>query len=129
MGVSEKRIESEIELWKFVNDWEGTPYKFGGKDKNGIDCSAFVSLMSGQVFNKKITGSSSALFDSSKRVNKSDAMEGDFVFFKIESSKISHVGLLLYNGKFIHASVSKGVTISDLSEKYYEKYFYSFGRQ
>lgn len=128
MGVPEKRIENEFPLWKFINEWEGTPYRYGGKDKEGIDCSAFVVIMSDKIFNKKISGSSADLYNSSKPININEVVAGDLVFFKIESKKVSHVGLLLYNGKFIHASVSKGVIISDLSEKYYEKYFFSFGR-
>ncbi len=129
MGVPEKRIENEFPLWKFINEWEGTPYRYGGKDKEGIDCSAFVVIMSDKIFNKKISGSSADLYNSSKPINLNEVVAGDLVFFKIESKKVSHVGLLLYNGKFIHASVSKGVIISDLSEKYYEKYFFSFGRK
>ena len=85
--------------------------------------------MSDKIFNKKISGSSADLYNSSKPINLNEVVAGDLVFFKIESKKVSHVGLLLYNGKFIHASVSKGVIISDLSEKYYEKYFFSFGRK
>ena len=49
-------------------------------------------------------------------------------FFKIAKNRISHIGIYLTNGFFIHSSVKKGVTVSNLNEEYYQKYFYSGGR-
>jgi murein DD-endopeptidase / murein LD-carboxypeptidase len=127
-GVPESTIQQQPELWKFVNEWYGTSYRYGGKDKNGIDCSAFVCKMAQEVFKKELSGSANDLYDASIKLKDNEVTQGDFVFFKIESKKISHVGMYLFNGKFIHASVSKGVIISDINETYYKKYFYSFGR-
>ena len=53
---------------------------------------------------------------------------GDLVFFKINNDKISHVGIYLKNNKFIHASSYRGVTVNDLDESYYKKYYYASGR-
>ena len=50
------------------------------------------------------------------------------MFFKIESDKVSHIGVYLQNNKFVHASTKKGIHIDDLDEPYYKKYFYKGGR-
>ena len=60
-------------------------------------------------------------------VGKDDLKEGDLVFFKIHSRRISHVGIYLGNNKFAHAS-SRGVAISSLDDNYYSRYFYKGGR-
>ncbi|HYH57526.1 MAG TPA: NlpC/P60 family protein, partial [Anseongella sp.] len=61
-------------------------------------------------------------------VSTDDLKEGDFVFFKIHRRYISHIGIYLGNNKFVHASRSEGVTISDLDEPYWKRYFYKAGR-
>jgi lipoprotein Spr len=51
------------------------------------------------------------------------------IFFKTDASRsITHVGIYMTNNKFVHASTSQGVTISDLSEPYWQKRLYSLGR-
>ena len=62
-------------------------------------------------------------------IDWSDLKEGDLIFFKTDASRsISHVGIYMTNNKFAHASTSQGVTISDLSEPYWQKRLYSLGR-
>ena len=57
-------------------------------------------------------------------------MEGDLVFFitSPNGNRINHVGVYLRDNKFVHSTTKRGVIISDLSENYYEKYFYKAGR-
>ena len=55
-------------------------------------------------------------------------MEGDLVFFRVNSKQVSHVGIYLMNNYFVHASTSKGVMISNLNEEYWQKYFEGIGR-
>ena len=64
----------------------------------------------------------------SEAVDKRDLKEGDLVFFKIGSTRVSHVGVYLSNGYFAHATLRRGVMISSLEESYYSKYFSSAGR-
>ena len=60
---------------------------------------------------------------------KTKLREGDLVFFKIGRGYISHVGVYLSNNKFIHAtSYGRTVTVSDLDEAYYKRYYFSAGR-
>jgi len=68
-------------------------------------------------------------YEQSEKIDWADLKEGDLIFFKTEGRKnITHVGIYLTNNKFAHASTSQGVTISDLTESYWQKRLYSLGR-
>jgi lipoprotein Spr len=126
MGVAVSAT-SNMKLFHFVYDWIGTPYRFGGSSRRGIDCSAFTKQLYSDVFNLTIRRSSRDIFSMVNPVSKDDLKEGDLVFFKIHSRSISHVGIYLGNNRFAHAS-SKGVAISSLDDAYYSRYFYKGGR-
>jgi murein DD-endopeptidase / murein LD-carboxypeptidase len=127
LGVSEKQI-SNIALYSFIDEWYGVPYKYGGKNKNGIDCSNFTSTLYKEIYNKSFSGNSASIFDQCKVISKNQLKEGDLLFFKIENNTISHIGIYLQNNKFVHATTKKGVMIDDLDEPYYKKYFFKAGR-
>jgi lipoprotein Spr len=126
MGVAVSAT-SNMKLFHFVYDWIGTPYRFGGSSRKGIDCSAFTKQLYSDVFNLTIRRSSRDIFSMVNPVGKDDLKEGDLVFFKIHSRSISHIGIYLGNNRFAHAS-SKGVAISSLDDAYYSRYFYKCGR-
>lgn len=126
MGVAISAT-SNIKLFQFVYDWVGTPYRFGGSSKKGIDCSAFTKELYSKVFNLDIKRNSRDIFSMVDPVGKDDLKEGDLVFFKIHSRSISHVGIYLGDGRFAHAS-SKGVAVSNIDDPYYSRYFYKGGR-
>jgi cell wall-associated NlpC family hydrolase len=116
-------------LYSFIEEWYGTPYRFGGSTKNGIDCSAFVQQLYDEVYNTGLTRTSRDQFATSMRLNNMNELkEGDLVFFKIRSKAISHVGVYLSDGKFVHASLSRGVVISNLNDHYWSRYFAGAGR-
>ena len=115
-------------LYSFIDDWYGTPYKYGGIDKNGIDCSGFVFKLFEQVYSIKSPRTTTELYEVSNEIKKKDLKEGDLLFFKIDSKKVSHVGIFLMNNKFVHASSKKGIMISDLNEEFFVKCFYKGGR-
>ena len=127
LNVNPKEIKNE-KLYQFIDEWYATPYKYAGFDKNGIDCSGFTSKLYESVYQKKISRASRDIYANAEEVKKENLKEGDFVFFKIESKNVSHVGVYLMNNKFVHASTKKGVIISDLTEAYYQKYFFKGGR-
>jgi lipoprotein Spr len=126
MGVA-MSATSNMKLFHFVYDWIGTPYRFGGESKKGIDCSAFTKQLYSEVFNLDIKRNSRDIFSMVSPVSKDDLKEGDLVFFKIHSRSISHIGIYLGNNRFAHASL-KGVAISNLDDPYYTRYFYKGGR-
>lgn len=126
MGVAVSAT-SNMKLFHFVYDWIGTPYRFGGSSRKGIDCSAFTKQLYSDVFNLTIRRSSRDIFSMVNPVGKDDLKEGDLVFFKIHSRSISHIGIYLGNNRFAHAS-SRGVAISSLDDAYYSRYFYKGGR-
>lgn len=127
LKVEPKAINNE-KLYTFIDEWYAIPYKYAGFDKSGIDCSGFTCKLYESVYSKKIARSSKDICATSKEVELNELKEGDFVFFKIESKNVSHVGVYLLNNKFVHASTKKGVIINDLNEPYYKKYFYKGGR-
>lgn len=126
MGVA-MSATSNMKLFNFVYEWLGTPYRFGGNTRRGIDCSAFTKKLYSEVFNMDIERNSRDIFSMVSPVKKEDLKEGDLVFFKIHSRHISHVGIYLGNDRFAHAS-SRGVAISNLDDPYYRRYFYRGGR-
>jgi len=105
----------------------GTPYKWGGTNLNkGVDCSGFVYSVYNH-FGVYLNRSSAAMASNGTRVSKSDLQTGDLVLFDttgVNNGQISHVGIYIGNGQFIHSSSSKrtwGVTISSLNEAYYQR--------
>ncbi len=127
MGVAAKAT-SNTKLFQFIYDWIGTPYRFGGETRRGIDCSAFTKALYEQVFNKILSRDSRSIFRMVNPVSKDELQEGDLVFFKIKSRSISHVGVYIGDNRFAHASSSNGVSISTLDDKYFQRYFYKGGR-
>ena len=105
--------------------YRGAKYRFGGaSSRQGFDCSGFVMFVYGT---KGITlpHSSQALFKCGKPVAKSDLQPGDMVFFANTYRRgISHVGIYIGDGKFIHASRhSRGVRIDQLDAAYYKAHY------
>jgi cell wall-associated NlpC family hydrolase len=105
----------------FIKKWLGVPYRYGGNNENGIDCSALSSTFYQEMFNRELERTAELQYSQGQFVKKNYLQEGDLVFFDLDSDKftIDHVGIFLSDGKFIHASTSQGVTISELSDSYY----------
>jgi len=112
---------------QYLDDWYGTPYRYGGLNKKGIDCSAFSSGLLSSVFGITIPRTARDQYQRSRRINKHTLREGDLVFFNTTGG-ISHVGVYLANNKFVHASTASGVTISDMNESYYKNRYIGAGR-
>lgn len=127
-GIEIKRKKNNLVLYQQILLWEGTPYKYSGNSRLGIDCSSLVGRLFFKAYKRNIKAPSSVLYQKSRKISRSNLKEGDLVFFNIAGGKISHVGIYLKNGKFVHASTKRGVMVSSLEEKYYRKYFVSGGR-
>jgi lipoprotein Spr len=127
LGLSEKEIHHD-RLYRFVNDWYGVPYKYGGCKKEGVDCSCFAGILYTEVYQTVLGRTTGEMFKSCEQIPVDEARKGDLFFFKINGDKISHVGICLNARLFVHASTSKGVMINSIDEAYYKKYFYCAGR-
>lgn len=114
-------------LNSFYKEWEGVKYKFGGNSKKGIDCSAFIQKAYKQSLNIKIPRTTLHQSKIGKNIKKSQLQYGDLVFFKTGKNS-RHVGIYVNNGKFMHASSSKGVTISRLDNIYFNKHYWKSTR-
>lgn len=121
MGVKSEDITNG-RLYNFIELWAGVPYKFGGLDKSGVDCSGLAFLLEREVYGislPRITWQQVAVV---KRKFESNLKEGDLVFFDFDGKQYSHVGVYLQNGYIVHASSTKGVIIVPLHGAIY-KYF------
>jgi len=121
---------SNLRLLIFMDQWYGVPYHYGGTNREGIDCSAFASLLLSTVYNEnQLPRMSADQYKTTRRIAKKDLQEGDLVFFHTygKGHHVTHVGVYLYNNCFIHASVS-GVQINNISEGYYLSHYIGGGR-
>jgi lipoprotein Spr len=127
LAISEKDVKAK-KLYSFISEWYGTPYKYGGCGRDGVDCSCFTGTLYYKVYGKIIARSSSQLYKESDHIKMKHLEEGDLVFFKIGSKDVSHVGVYLKDDKFVHASTKKGVMISSLQEQFFKDTYYGAGR-
>lgn len=111
-----------------IDNWLGTPYKYGSMSKSGTDCSGFTKNVYKEACNIELNRSAADQVKDVTLIDKDKLKFGDLVFFKISGNKVSHVGIYINDSKFVHASTKKGVTISDLNDAYYKKYFYKGGK-
>jgi lipoprotein Spr len=111
-----------------IYDWMGVPYKYGGNDKKGVDCSGFINIIYPIVYNTKVPRVTVLLEKEAEPVKRHALKEGDLVFFKINTKNVGHAGIYLFDDYFVHASTSRGVIISKLEEIYWNKYFVGGGR-
>ena len=101
----------------------GVPYVFGGNNpRTGLDCSAYVKLVFSHV-GINLPRTADVQFTVGKPISTADLIPGDVVFFQTYAPGASHVGIYLGEGNFIHASSSKGVTISSLYSAYYSTHY------
>ncbi len=105
------------------NNWKGTPYRLGGLSKKGIDCSGFVYLTFKQHFGITLPRTTKGQVKQGDKIALRKLKSGDLVFFKT-GWRSRHVGIYIGNGKFLHASTSKGVIISKLDNVYWKKKYW-----
>ena len=115
------RIE-QSRLWQAAQSWLNVPYKYGGLDRNGIDCSALSRTLYRDAFGIELPRMAKDQMKEGTFVRQPWLKEGDLLFFRDDRGSFQdHVGVFLGDGQFIHASSSQGVTISDLFSKFYQE--------
>ncbi|WP_418790691.1 C40 family peptidase [Phosphitispora sp. TUW77] len=110
------KIEKIISI---AHSLEGTPYVRGGSTPKGFDCSGFTSYIFRLGAGISLPRTSSGQASIGKAVSKAELKPGDIVYFNTNGKTISHVGIYVGNNSFIHASYTKGITVTSLSNSYY----------
>lgn len=98
--------------------WRGTPHRWGGLSRSGVDCSGFVYVTYREVFGLRLPRDTRGQSRVGRGVSREELREGDLVFFRIGPKK-RHVGIYVGDGEFIHASSSRGVMRSSLELPYW----------
>jgi cell wall-associated NlpC family hydrolase len=100
-------------------------YRRGGRDpKSGFDCSGFVHYVFSKSVGANLPSDSASQYRYGRNVARADMKVGDLVFFKIRGKRVSHVGIYLGEGRFIHSpSTGKSVSISRLDDGYWSHRF------
>lgn len=114
-------------LYSQHQEWKGIPYRLGGLSKRGIDCSGLVYATYRDHLGIELPRTTRYQAQVGKSIRRSDLRTGDLVFFKT-GHKVRHVGIYLEDGKFFHASTSKGVTISRLDGYYWRDRYWQARR-
>lgn len=127
LGLKCNSTDNE-QLYKTVNSWLGVPYRYGGTDRNGIDCSAFIGVVYREVYGKNLHRTANDMLQDVNLITKKELQEGDLLFFTNSKGKVSHVGIYLKEGLFAHSSTSAGVCVSRLDDTYWSRHFYRGGR-
>jgi len=105
--------------------FRGTRYVMGGTSRSGFDCSGFVRFILSATDGVALPRTATEQFYHGTSVSVSQAQPGDLVFFKNTYKRgISHVGIYVGGGQFIHAAnAHKGVRTDSLSSSYYQAHF------
>ncbi|MCF0225540.1 MAG: C40 family peptidase [Fibrobacter sp.] len=111
---------SKGSLEDYIKPWLGTRYRMGGTTKAGIDCSGYVMQIYKGYYNIALKHNAEAMFKDGRghSVRRGNLQEGDLIFFG-DFWGINHVGIYLKGDRFTHASNSKGVTITAMTDKYW----------
>jgi cell wall-associated NlpC family hydrolase len=130
LALQNERIDNAA-LYKEAASWLHVPHIEGGMSRKGTDCSYLVYSIYKAVYHKTLERNSSGMLNKNcERISKNKLKEGDLVFFHTGKSDtyVTHVGIYLKDNKFLHASTSRGVIVSDLDEEYYRKTWVCGGR-
>lgn len=128
--IPHSRVLGE-EIVIYGKQFLGTPYVWGGNDlRTGVDCSGLTKELY-ETFDINISRVSYMQAEDGKTISKDELRPGDLVFFDtsgVNRGNISHVGMYIGGGKFLHADCTHGVMISSLSSNYYTQNYVSSSR-
>ena len=122
-NITEEKVEKMQMIEKFIKKHYGAKYKMGATGPNTFDCSGFVLTLFREIYKVQLPRTAMKQYYAGRHISKSELTYGDLVFFNTNGRGISHVGVYLQDGKFGHASTSRGVMISNLSDYYFKNKF------
>ncbi|MGL4429826.1 MAG: NlpC/P60 family protein [Silvania sp.] len=118
----EDSAEVKHRLMNAFSSWEGTRYLWGGDSHKGIDCSAFTRRIMSTAIHKTLPRTTQDQIHMGHAVNQKQLEVGDLVFFMTKPN-VRHVGVYVGHDQFMHASSSHGVTLSQLSDDYWQVHY------
>lgn len=105
----------------FALSLSNTRYKYSGISAvTGFDCSGFVSHVFGETLGIKLPHSAKSIWTEGEKVTVNQLNPGDLVFFNTLRRRLSHIGIYLGNGRFIHAASHGGVRVDSLHTAYWQ---------
>jgi cell wall-associated NlpC family hydrolase len=114
-------------LYHEYKKWYRTPYKFGGINTNGLDCSSLIQIVYRDAFSISLPRTTKDQVKKGYLVSKNSTKEGDLVFFKT-GFNTRHAGIIIEQDKFMHTSQKNGVSISSLSNPYWKSRYWQSRR-
>lgn len=122
--AEQSRPTDNDRLLQEAASWLGVPYRYGGDDRSGIDCSALVARIVEQAYGITLPRTTAGQRRLGVSVPREQMRPGDLMFFRTNPyGRLDHVGLYLGQGRFIHASSSSGVVISSLDGSFFRRHF------
>jgi cell wall-associated NlpC family hydrolase len=112
----EQRLMSEFQTWR------NTPYQWGGISRTGVDCSGFIQAIYRDALGIDLPRTTDSQMRAGSRVSPKRLQVGDLVFFRT-GRRTFHAGIVLSNGRMMHASTSNGVEITNLNSSYWRRTF------
>jgi probable lipoprotein NlpC len=123
--------EARLKLIKTAESYLGTPYRYAGVDKRGLDCSGLVYLSFREGLGYKTPRSADSIYAWTEKIDTAELQPGDLVFFVTYGTRISHVGIYTGEDRFIHSASEgpkTGVMYSYLGESYWKRTYKGAGR-
>lgn len=118
-GTTDTTHVVKEKLYIQFDEWRGVRYKLGGLSRHGIDCSGFVYVTFKSQLGLHLPRTTHLQSQIGREIRRSELETGDLVFFKTGFTS-RHVGIYLEENKFLHVSLRKGVTISELDNVYWK---------
>ncbi len=118
--VHEEKLVTMLET---ISSLFGIKYQYGGETIKGFDCSGFVQYIYLDTFDAYLPRTSRELSEIGRKIAVHRLRRGDLVFFRLNGRQIDHVGIYLDRNLFAHASLSRGITMGNLENRYYKKRF------
>jgi probable lipoprotein NlpC len=124
-------LEARQKLISAAQSFLGTPYRYAGIDRNGLDCSGLVFLSFKEGLNYTVPRTAETIYAWTEKIDTQELAPGDLVFFITAGQRVSHVGIYTGEGRFIHSASegpSTGVMYSRLDESYWQRTYRGAGR-